>query len=771
MEICGWLLDIFAVPKEGVIIWLIGEDGKRYRLRQDFPVTFYAAGAAPRLRALWKFLRNQPIPVQLSRTERNDIFHSGPIRVLSASVADAASQPHVFRAAARAFPDLTYYDADIPLALRYHALHSTFPLAHCRLQIGEDNQILHIEALDSPWDINPVPPPLRLLTIKPDCDPSHAAPRALRVHCGQNDYTLTLEPARSLLVGVSALLHRCDPDLLLTAWGDTWLLAYLLEHSRTANIPLPLNREASLKIDKRKDRTYFSYGQVIYRGGQIRLFGRGHIDVCNTVLFGNYGLDGVLEMARVTGLSLQSAARLSPGTGISSMEITTALRSKILVPWHKQQAEHPKSALELIHADRGGLVYQPLTGLHKNVAEIDFTSMYPSIMAHFNISPETVGEHIPSARRVPALNLYIDTDKKGLVPRTLQPLLEKRIHLKTRIASLHPKDPRIRRYRAYASAHKWLLVTCFGYLGYKNARFGRIEAHESVTAYGREAILLAKEIVEGHGFTVLHMYVDGMWIKKPGASCAEDFQPVLNAISERTGLPIALDGIYRWIAFLPSRIDDRVPVANRFFGVFQNGTLKIRGIEARRRDTPPFIAGIQQAMLERLARIQTPGHLTRALPDLTNMLRHRLQDLRAGRIPLQELLVSQKISRTIDEYRTLPPAARAAIQLQAIGKKTKPGQRVRFLYTIGSPGVHAWDLPERPDPASLDIDRYIILLIRAASTVFQPFGVSEKILRNWLLSNAGYAAPPGIPPNGKSDFPLWSVNNAAPLRDHQPGAP
>ena len=40
-----------------------------------------------------------------------------------------------------------------------------------------------------------------------------------------------------------------------------------------------------------------------------------------------------------------------------------------------------------------------------------------------------------------------------------------------------------------------MLVTCFGYLGYKNARFGKIEAHEAVTAYGRDKFLTAKEIL------------------------------------------------------------------------------------------------------------------------------------------------------------------------------------------------------------------------------------------------------------------------------------
>lgn len=111
-----------------------------------------------------------------------------------------------------------------------------------------------------------------------------------------------------------------------------------------------------------------------------------------------------------------------------------------------------------------------------------------------------------------------------------------------------------------------------------------------MTAYGREALLRAKETAEDLGYTVLHMYVDGLWVHKPGASTVTDFQPLLDEILARTRLPISLDGIYRWMAFLPSRIDARVPVANRYFGVFQDGTLKLRGVEVRRRDTPPFIA-------------------------------------------------------------------------------------------------------------------------------------------------------------------------------------
>ena len=41
----GWLLDVYADPQEGLVLWLLEEDGARRRLHQPFPVTFYAAGA------------------------------------------------------------------------------------------------------------------------------------------------------------------------------------------------------------------------------------------------------------------------------------------------------------------------------------------------------------------------------------------------------------------------------------------------------------------------------------------------------------------------------------------------------------------------------------------------------------------------------------------------------------------------------------------------------------------------------------------------------
>ena len=753
IDYSGWLLDVYPDSEQGAVVWLLGDDGERRRFYQPFPVVFYAAGSHAELRSAWQYLKQQPLRVGLARTTRQDLF-KGPLEVMQITVPGAADQPRLFRNLARQFPQLDYYDADIAFPLRFSAWYHTFPLARCHLQSNEANRLQQLEVLDTPWDLDPEPAPIRVLAIEPDCDPAHGRPAYLTLHAGRAKSRLPLGNARAVLIGLNAVLQGYDPDLILTHWGDTWLLPWLLELSEKHHIAFNPNRDPKCEVLQRKEKSFFTYGQIVYRGRQVQLFGRWHVDACNAMMFGDYGLEGVLEQARVTGLPVQTIARNSPGSGITAMQMIMALQKGILVPYQKQQAESFKSAAELINADQGGLVYQPVTGLHRDVGAIDFFSMYPQIMEHFNLSPETVGAIEGEGVTIPALGIAVDQSKRGFVPETLAPLLKKRYMLKEWLLKLDARDCRYKVYKARVTALKWLLVVCFGYLGFKNARFGRIESHQAVTAYGREVLLRAKEAAEDMGFTVLHLYVDSLFVHKPGATRVEDYRPLLDEIIQRTGIPISLDGIYRWVAFLPSRLDERVPVANRYFGVFQDGSTKVRGIELRRGDTCPFIADTQETLLGVLSEALTVDELPLKLEAVAVTFRRAWRRLHTGEIPLEQLLVSQKVSRALAEYRTLSLAARAAAQLERIGKNTRPGQRVRFLYMLGDPGVWAWDLPAAPNRKALDIQRYEVLLIRAASAILQPLGIRETNIREWITASAGYSCAPWRIPASKA-LPLF----------------
>lgn len=767
----GWLFDVYPCD-DGMLVWILDEDGRAHALRDSFSPSFYVRGPASELRAVGEMLRARRAPVTLRRAERRDLFLGREIEVLEVGVRQPGMLPALVRQTADFRPDLTYYDADIPLPQHYVLARGAFPLAYCAVE-HRAGRIQRLQALDTPWEIDYRLPPLRVMTMRLDGelrDPAHrrgshgthGGPGDLRVEVDGREFDLPRARGRELVLGVRHLLERYDPDLILSAYGDSYLLPRLLALARHYRIDLPLNRDRAQAVAHKPAHSYFSYGRIVFRDEQHLLFGRWHIDRQNAFLAGDYGVDGTLEIARLSGLPVQTVSRVSTGTGISAMQVATALRRGVLVPWQKRHPESLKTGLDLIVADKGGLVYTPIAGLHEHVAELDFTAMYPSIMVHFNISPETVGpcrceeegaaeRHAPEGgigdTLVPELGTPVCRHRVGLVPETLAPLLEKRARYKARMREL-PEGDRMREiYRRRYSAHKWLLVTCFGYLGYKNARFGRIEAHESVTAYGREVLLRAKEWVEGRGFRVLHLFVDGLWIYRPGSRERPDYETLIEELCRETGLHIGLEGIYRWVAFLPSRVDPRSSVPNRYFGAFEDGEIKIRGIEARRHDTPEYIEDTQRGMLAILARGEDAAGFRRRLPEAIDFARERLQRLRAGQVPLAELVVRHNLSRKLEEFVVRTAAARAAAELARAHVDLSPGEAVRFVYTPGPEKARAWDLIEGEIPYDREV--YTELLARAVQTMVMALGVDRATVDTWLLGGTGYWGPPGaLPPAG-----------------------
>ena len=719
-EVYGWLLDLFEDPQSGIVLWFVGNDAKRIRLRQDFPVTFYASGSEKELKALDAFLHSQSVPVKRSFSRRRELYEQDQIRVLAAQVQPIKIYSLIHQVSKR-FPSLDLYDADIPIPIRHAAKHGTFPLAFCQV-IYEGEYIQKIKVVDSPWNLEPSSAPLRILQIDLDSDPKHKKPEKMFVRFENEERCILLHSERISIIRLNSLLERYDPDLVLTNCGDIWLFPHLLKVAKRVGVPLKLNREPKRDVLLKKENSYMSYGRIIYRGQQVLFYGRCHIDSRNSMLWQDYELASVLEMARATCLPIQTAARSSPGTGINMMEVATALRLNTLVPWQKTRGEDEKTAYDLLRSDQGGLAYHPIGGVHENVGMIDFVSLYPSIMTYCNISPE-----LPSPK-----TLGDSPYPPGLIPLTLKPLLEKRIALKQHMLSLSPDDPARSSLEARNTALKMLLVCCFGYLGYKAAKFGRIESHESISTLSREALMRAKEAAEDMGFTVLHLYVDGIWVNKDGCDSADDFLPLLDEIARRTSLPVALDCVYRWVAFLTSSQDDRLTVPNRYFGAKQDGSVTIRGIAIRTHDTAPFIARMQESLLKLFKKASNLEELQRLVPDALQLTLDRYRKLRQGEVEISDLIVHKRMGKELGTYRVRSSVAIAAHQLQEIGHTIQLGQRIPLVYTLGKPGTCAWHTRIQLDPWSINYYYYCELLVRAVAAIFQPLGVEKSVLEEYL---------------------------------------
>ncbi len=347
-EYTGWLFDIYARPDHGIALWLVGEDGKPHCFHQDFEMVFYAGGSASRLRELCRSIKDRG--VKLEQTQREDLF-AGTQDVVQIRVPAPAMYPRLFRQVSGSFPDLTYYDADVPLPLRFVAAHDVFMMARCAVTAQPDGQphegvpatLVSIAASDTLSELDPKLPPFRKMSLGPDVDPRRATPHRLLVRYDGFHLRLPLDKPREIVLLLKHILTTYDPDVIQTRFGDTWLFSYLEDAAHESGIPFNPNRDASMPVLRRKEISFFNYGRAHYRGPQIHLRGRWHIDSENCMTYGDYGLLGAIEETRMTGLPVQEAARRSPGAGIAALQTVTAMRRGVLVPYQHQKGEIPKS--------------------------------------------------------------------------------------------------------------------------------------------------------------------------------------------------------------------------------------------------------------------------------------------------------------------------------------------------------------------------------------------------------------------------------------------
>jgi DNA polymerase elongation subunit (family B) len=327
---------------------------------------------------------------------------------------------------------------------------------------------------------------------------------------------------------------------------------------------------------------------------------------------------------------------------------------------------------------------------------------------------------------VPETGYNICQKREGLIPETLRPILDLRAELKARVKSNHPLKET---YQSFQKALKWVLVTCFGYTGYKNARFGRIEAHEAITAFGRDKLLLAKECAEERGYRVLHGLTDSLWIEGPGLT--EGIKDLLADIGKKSKVPINLEGIYRWIIFLPSKVNANRPVANRYFGLVQDGTIKTRGIACCRHDIPFFIQEAQKDLLLVMGTAPNRKSLENKLPDILDHLGDYVARLKEGQVETQELVITRRLTRTLEEYRVKTPSAMALEQFEAVRLTLHPGQKVGYLLrdsALGGGEERILPAPFIEGGEDYDKKKYLEMLLKAAAELLVTFGLDFKDL-------------------------------------------
>ena len=742
----GWILDVYPSGPNQITVWIIDEDGERVKLVDNYVHRIYVAGSLPDLKELTRRLIDSESVADFRLVEKYaDFMEAVKKEVLEVDMTDYGRTAFFARKILRlgGYEKYKLYNVDVPVAQAYLYDRDIFPLAH--VSAYESGDKIMYELLDSVESCSYNLPPLRQLWLDVDILKRGAvtsfSDKIGTITLKYDDQKVVIsdgDEADKILKMVE-IIGRIDPDIIYTRGGDSFLFPFLAYRAFVNGVldKFILSRDPiPLKAKKGRGRSYFSYGRVYYRAPLRRLYGRIHIDVNNTFIYAASGLEGLIEVSRTCRVPLHRAARASIGSIMTSLQLYTAWKDEVLIPWKKREPESFKTAWELLVADRGGFIFEPKIGFHTDVVEVDFTSMFPMLMLTHNISAETVlCKCCPDSRlRVPELGYNICEKRMGIVPKTLDLLLSKRLEYKRLIKGA--AEPALKKaYDLRQSALKWILVTCFGYLGYRNAKFGKVDAHIAVCAFARDALLKTARLAEEHGFEVVHGIVDSLWIKKLGVTPKEVVEFCREA-EQLVNVPLGVEGKYRWIVFLPSKIHPEVPVLNRYYGVFEDERIKMRGIEARRADTPPLIKDAQMEMIETLSLARDYDDFVDRIPKSLATIRKYAEKLLNGDVRAEELLITKRLSKHPYEYAHDVFQAIAARQLMAAGFDIYPGQIIQYIILDEdnrSPNNRVKAAQLIGPTLKYDVQKYLRLLFEAGETVFGVFGYDSAKIRDLTL--------------------------------------
>jgi DNA polymerase elongation subunit (family B) len=738
-QVRGWILDVYPSALGEVAVWIIGENGERIRLTDKFEPKVYVSGKEEDIERLASRLFSSKSIVSWNFTYK--LAHATDAeksKVLEITLKDCRKTSSFTRYVLKMGDYLRYevHNCDLHGDQNYVFNRDIFPLAF--VEVKNEGTGLKYTLLDSVESIDYVIPPLRIMKLRVEIAKKRKIANlkdsiaAILVTQADKQVIIDSGGEGEKLLKLVKTVKEFDPDIILTAGGDSYLFPYLIRRARINSVldRFILSRdEIPFSTKNVRGRTFFSYGRTFYRAPMRRLFGRIHVDESNTFILSECGFEGLIEIARTCRVPLQKASRSSIGSSMSSLQFYQAIKDDVLIPRNKSIPEAFKSAYELLVGDRGGFVYEPHVGIHDLVGEVDFASMYPSLMAKNNISAETVlCKCCPDSHlRIPELNYQVCEKRIGIVPKTLRLILAKR--LKYKRLKEETRDPVLREvYDRRQAALKWILVTCFGYLGYRNAKFGTVDGHMGVCAFGREAFLKAARMAESRGFTVIHGIVDSLWLKKDEATIHE-YIDLCNEISQEIGAPLNFEGRYKWIAFLPSKMHPRIGVLNRYYGVMENGKIKVRGLEVRRRDTPRFVYDAQMEMIKVLSSANSSKEFLEKVPDALGVVKNYRQRLLNGEVSVWDLIVTKRLSKHPREYKQKVSQVIAAEQLMKEGAEVHAGKNIRFLFTDAEDKryerrVKAEELIEKS--ASPDVKKYLLLLYAAAASLLSPLGYSIK---------------------------------------------
>ena len=571
------------------------------------------------------------------------------------------------------------------------------------------------------------------------------------------------ETEEELLSAIFRILD--DYPVILTFNGDDFDLRYLSHRAQRLGyfrdtIPIELGREsAGVRYGIHLDLYKFFFNrsiQVYAFSGKYRevtldaiseaLLEEGKLEISTPVSRLSYSelaeycyqdaqlvlrltqFDGEVVMKLVTALSrisflpIEDMSRQGVSGWIRSMMFREHRLRGYIIPRSEEitESKGATSTTAVIKGKKykGGMVVDPIPGVHFQVAVLDFASLYPSIIKTWNLGYETILCNHPEDRtnKIPDTDHWVCRKKKAMESQLVGSLRDIRIKWykpKSKETNLPPET--LSWYQVVQNALKVVLNASYGVFGSDRFSLYCPPLAESTAAVGRYDITSTIKEAKRLGIEVFYGDTDSLFLGTPDRTKLDE---LIQWSRKELGMELEVDKNYRYVALSLRK--------KNYLGVHPNNRVDIKGLTGKKRHTPEFIKETFNQMIGILGQVQTPLDFDDARTKIKSLVQDSYSKLRNRKYSLDDLAFNMMIGKSVAGYtKTMPQHVKAAQQLRDKGDEIKAGDLVSFVKVSTSAGVKPVRLASLHE---IDVDKYTEYIRATFEQVLDALGLDYEEL-------------------------------------------
>jgi len=408
----------------------------------------------------------------------------------------------------------------------------------------------------------------------------------------------------------------------------------------------------------------------------------------------------ITALSRISYLPIEDMTRQGVSGWIRSMMFKEHRDRGYIIPRSEEvrNSKGSTSTTAIIKGKKykGGMVVDPVPGVHFNVAVLDFASLYPSIMKTWNLGYETILCPHPECRknRVPDTDHWVCTQRKAMESQLIGSLRDLRIKwYKPRSKDRGLSANMLSWYQVVQSALKVVLNASYGVFGADRFSLYCPPLAESVAAVGRYSISNTINEAKRLGIEVFYGDTDSIFLGTPSIGKLEE---LIQWSKTKLSMELEVDKSYRYVA-LSSR-------KKNYLGVQDDNRVDIKGLTGKKRHIPEFLKMTFASLVSILGQVKSPSDFSEARGRISDLVKDSYAKLKSRKYSLDELAFNMMIGKAVGGYtKNTPQHVKAAQQLTKTGTEIKAGDLVSFVKVVTGTGVKPVKLASLQE---IDVGKY-----------------------------------------------------------------